>query len=96
MFIWLVRVIGVTERTTSCLQVTTLIDPEIQSRLLYLFATGCYFSMGNIEKTQELLDAIPGLIDKKKVGGKDLPTEVYIKKKRACPRLLAVCVACQH
>ena len=40
--------------------------------------------MGNLAKCQELLDAIPGMIDKqKKVGGKDLPTEVFIKKKRA-------------
>ena len=38
--------------------------------------------MGNYEKAQELLDRIPDLIDKKKIGGKDLPTEVFIKKKR--------------
>ena len=31
---------------------------------------------------QKLLDAIPDLLDKKKIGGKDLPTEVFIKKKR--------------
>jgi len=29
-----------------------------------------------------MLDAIPDLIDKKKMSGKDLPTEVFIKKKR--------------
>jgi hypothetical protein len=46
-----------------------------------LTTSGCYFSLGDIAKCQELLDAIPGLIDKKKVGGKDLPTEVFIKKK---------------
>ena len=38
--------------------------------------------MGNMEKAQSLLDAIPNLIDKKKISGKDLPTEVFIKKKR--------------
>lgn len=27
------------------------------------------------------MDAITGLLDKKKIGGKDLPTEVFIKKK---------------
>ncbi len=33
-----------------------------------------------MEKAQSLLDAIPNLIDKKKISGKDLPTEVFIKK----------------
>lgn len=41
--------------------------------------------MGNKAKAQELLDAIPGLIDSKKMGGKDLPTEVFIKKKCTFP-----------
>ena len=39
--------------------------------------------MKDYDKAQELLDKIPELIDKKKIGGKDLPTEVFIKKKRA-------------
>ena len=39
-------------------------------------------SLGFLQKAQGLLDAIPGLIDKRKMGGKDLPTEVFIKKKR--------------
>ncbi len=47
----------------------------------YFIAAGCYTSIKNFEKAQELLDAIPDLIDKKKIGGKDLPTEVFIKKK---------------
>lgn len=42
---------------------------------------GCYVSLGNYEKAQELLDEVPTLLEKKKVGGKDLPTEVLIKKK---------------
>ena len=29
-----------------------------------------------------MLDAIPDLIEKKKISGRDLPTEVFIKKKR--------------
>lgn len=29
-----------------------------------------------------MLDVIPELINKKKINGKDLPTEVFIKKKR--------------
>ncbi|KAF6750566.1 mitochondrial outer membrane protein IML2 [Ephemerocybe angulata] len=46
----------------------------------YFIASGCHFAIGNMDKAQELLDTIPGLIDKK-MGGKDLPTEVFIKKK---------------
>ncbi|KAF8967258.1 hypothetical protein BDZ97DRAFT_1804125 [Flammula alnicola] len=49
----------------------------------YFIAAGCYYSLGNFEKAQSLLDAIPDLIDKKKISGKDLPTEVFIKKKLA-------------
>ncbi|KAF6748312.1 hypothetical protein DFP72DRAFT_1174376 [Ephemerocybe angulata] len=48
----------------------------------YFIAAGCYFSIGDMNKAQELLDAIPGLIEKK-MGGKDLPTETFIKKKLA-------------
>lgn len=29
------------------------------------------------------MDRIPEAIEKRKIGGKDLPTEVFIKKKRA-------------
>lgn len=43
---------------------------------------GCHFSLGNYDKAQAMLDMVPGLIEKKKIGGKDLPTEVLIKKKR--------------
>ncbi|KAG6809489.1 hypothetical protein H0H92_016051 [Tricholoma furcatifolium] len=49
----------------------------------YFLAAGCYISIGNTTKAQALLDVIPELIDKKKMGGKDLPTEVLIKKKFA-------------
>ncbi|KAF8993782.1 hypothetical protein BDQ17DRAFT_1431489 [Cyathus striatus] len=48
----------------------------------YFIAAGCYFSIGDLKRAQELFDQIPKLIDKK-VGGKDLPTEVFIKKKIA-------------
>lgn len=50
----------------------------------YFIAAGCQWSLGNYDEAQKLLDAIPGLIDKKKIGGKDLPTEVFIKKKCEC------------
>jgi thioredoxin-like negative regulator of GroEL len=42
---------------------------------------GCYISLGNYEKAQELLDQVPALLEKKKLSGKDLPTEVFIKKR---------------
>ncbi|KAJ6613668.1 outer membrane protein Iml2/Tetratricopeptide repeat protein 39 [Mycena sp. CBHHK59/15] len=47
----------------------------------YFIAAGCYVSLGNRAKAQELLDAVPELLQRKKVGGKDLPTEVLIRKK---------------
>ena len=47
----------------------------------YFIAAGCYISLRNYEKAQELLDKVPDLIEKRKIGGKDLPTEVFIKKK---------------
>ncbi|KAF7354120.1 Mitochondrial outer membrane protein [Mycena venus] len=47
----------------------------------YFIAAGCYISLGNRTKAQELLDALPELLQRKKVGGKDLPTEVLIRKK---------------
>ncbi|OCH93858.1 hypothetical protein OBBRIDRAFT_789896 [Obba rivulosa] len=49
----------------------------------YFIAAGCYIGVKNYDKAQQLLDEIPGLIDKRKIGGKDLPTEVFIKKKIA-------------
>ncbi|TCD67048.1 hypothetical protein EIP91_000610 [Steccherinum ochraceum] len=47
----------------------------------YFMAAGCHISLKEYEKAQKLFDAIPDLLDKKKIGGKDLPTEVFIKKK---------------
>lgn len=44
-------------------------------------------SLKNYEKAQKLLDQVPDLLEKKKIGGKDLPTEVWIKKKRESPWL---------
>lgn len=52
----------------------------------YFIAAGCRWSLRDLPAAQRLLDAIPALIDRKKIGGKDLPTEVLIKKKRACSR----------
>ncbi|KAF7986637.1 hypothetical protein HWV62_26454 [Athelia sp. TMB] len=52
----------------------------------YFLAAGCFWSAGPDERgrAQGLLDAIPALLEKRKgPGGKELPTEVYIKRKLA-------------
>jgi tetratricopeptide (TPR) repeat protein len=49
----------------------------------YFLAAGCHWSLGNLEEAQRLLEATPAQIDKRKIGNKDLPTEVFIKKQRA-------------
>ncbi|KAJ7851272.1 hypothetical protein B0H14DRAFT_3137428 [Mycena olivaceomarginata] len=51
------------------------------SHVTHFIAAGCYVSLGNRAKAQELFDALPELLRRKKVGGKDLPTEVWIRKK---------------
>ncbi|KAF8489806.1 hypothetical protein F5888DRAFT_1929649 [Russula emetica] len=47
----------------------------------YFIAAGCHWSLGNLKEAQRLLDATPAQIEKRKIGNKDLPTEVFIKKK---------------
>ena len=47
----------------------------------YFIAAGCHLAVGDKDKAQAMMDVILELIDKKKISGKDLPTEVYIKKK---------------
>lgn len=54
----------------------------------YFIAAGCHVSVKNYTEAQKLLDMIPDLLEKKKIGGKDLPTEVFIKKKRRCSRVV--------
>ncbi|KAJ7142285.1 hypothetical protein C8R44DRAFT_865640 [Mycena epipterygia] len=46
----------------------------------YFIAVGCYVSLGNHDKAQELLDAVLNLRSRK-MGGKDLPTKVLNRKK---------------
>ena len=43
--------------------------------------SGCCVSLKDYAKAQALFDAIPALLERKKLNGKDLPTEVFIKKK---------------
>ncbi|KAI5121532.1 hypothetical protein M0805_002592 [Coniferiporia weirii] len=49
----------------------------------YAIAGGCYVSLGNRAKAKELFDEVPALLEKRKIGGKDLPMEVLIRKKLA-------------
>ncbi|KAJ7339876.1 hypothetical protein DFH08DRAFT_812255 [Mycena albidolilacea] len=46
----------------------------------YFIAAGCYVSLGSRTKAQELFDPLPELLQREKVGGKDLATEVLIRK----------------
>jgi hypothetical protein len=48
--------------------------------------TGCYFSLGKHDEAQAMLKKVPELIEKLegKVKGKELASEVFIKKKRQC------------
>ncbi|KAG1756842.1 outer membrane protein Iml2/Tetratricopeptide repeat protein 39 [Suillus paluster] len=49
----------------------------------YFIAAGCYFSLKNYDRAQELLDKIPRQLEKRKLAGRDMPTESFIKKKMA-------------
>ncbi|KAG9124801.1 hypothetical protein FRC07_010199, partial [Ceratobasidium sp. 392] len=57
------------------------------SHATYTFiAAGCYLSLAREKpefktKARALLDLVPQLLDRKKIGGRDLPTEVFIQKK---------------
>jgi hypothetical protein len=49
-------------------------------------SVGCYLALVKEKpeckvKARALLDLVPQLLDRKKIGGKDLPTEVFIQKK---------------
>jgi hypothetical protein len=46
--------------------------------------SGCYVSLGNKEKAKHFFDLIPGHLDKRKFGGKELPTELLVRKRRKC------------
>ncbi|KAF9651455.1 hypothetical protein BDM02DRAFT_3110516 [Thelephora ganbajun] len=60
-----------------------MIELNSWSHATYHFiAAGCYTHIGNHKKAQELLDACPALMEKRKLGAtKYLPTEVFILKK---------------
>ncbi|KAG8746511.1 hypothetical protein FRC10_004645 [Ceratobasidium sp. 414] len=57
------------------------------SHATYTFiAAGCYLSLAREKpefktKARALIDLVPQLLDRKKIGGRDLPTEVFIQKR---------------
>ncbi|KAH7889192.1 outer membrane protein Iml2/Tetratricopeptide repeat protein 39 [Phlebopus sp. FC_14] len=57
-----------------------LLDMNTWSHATYRFlAAGCYFSVQDYDRAQQILDEIPGSIEKRR--GRIMPTEAYIKKK---------------
>ena len=44
---------------------------------------GCYLSIVNKEKADHFFGLIPEYLDKRKYGGKELPTELLVRKKSA-------------
>ena len=58
-----------------------LSSPGSKDWIVHPFELGCYISIGDLNQAQKLLDDIPNLLNKR-LGGKDLPTEVLIRRKR--------------
>lgn len=59
---------------------------QVIYQIKHICYTGCHLSLGTTEaqvEAQKLFDTIPALLERKKIGGRDLPTETFIKKKGA-------------
>jgi tetratricopeptide (TPR) repeat protein len=61
----------------------------------YFLVAGCLLAAGDIQKAQVLFDKIPAILEKKKTAGRELPTEVYIKKKRWSPLSIRITAGSQ-
>jgi hypothetical protein len=53
---------------------------------------GCYMSINDYTTAQLLFDSVPSLLEKRKINGKDLPTEVLIKKKCQSSSPFSICL----
>ena len=81
---FLTGAVGATPPITLSLQVRTTTDFSYLN--MTHRTTGCYTHLGNHKKAQELLDACPALMEKKKLGAANyLPTEVLILRKCKSP-----------
>jgi hypothetical protein len=60
--------------------------------LLLIDLLGCYISIKDYATAQLLFDSVPSLLEKRKINGKDLPTEVLIKKKCQSFSPLSLCL----
>ncbi|KAB5595733.1 Mitochondrial outer membrane protein IML2 [Ceratobasidium theobromae] len=77
-------------------------DPVCRSHATYTFiAAGCYLALAKgdpeyMTKARALFELIPKLLDRKKLGGRDLPTEVFIQKKSEHTECLYRAIVRQH
>lgn len=59
-----------------------LTDMNKWSHATYHFqAAGCYHCLGDYDSSKAIWAMIPGLLDKKKMGGREIPSETFIRKK---------------
>ena len=48
---------------------------------------GCHLALGNLVQAKALLDRMSQALDKRKIGGRELPSEVFIRKKSESSRV---------
>ncbi|KAL4064823.1 hypothetical protein V8B97DRAFT_1986391 [Scleroderma yunnanense] len=66
----------------SAMMFSDLTNMNNWSHATYQFlAAGCYVSIGELSKAQKIFDGLPGVMDRRR--GRQMPTEVFIKKKLA-------------
>ena len=80
VWLFLTDPLGAMPPTTSSLLVRSITGAPYTN--LPQCTTGCYTHLGNNKKAQELLDACPALMERRKLGAtKYLPTEIFILRK---------------